>query len=88
MSPFADTFFAFCSDMGPYKSHGTNDVTGFGEEHVTAARKLLLMWNDDPEGLAEDALYPFENAENIAAAATGKSLVELDFFRMEYEDCY
>lgn len=69
--------------MIEYKTHGTNDVDGFDDKYVTAARELLTAWNEDPESLPEGALYPYENAENIAAAATGKSLVELDLFRME-----
>lgn len=69
--------------MIEYKTHGANDVDGFDDKYATAARELLTAWNEDPESLPEGALYPYENAENIAAAATGKSLVELDLFRME-----
>jgi hypothetical protein len=59
------------------KTHGTDDVDGFGEDYITAARDLLSTWVNNPEDLAEGALAPYQNAENIAAAATGKSLVDL-----------
>jgi hypothetical protein len=69
--------FPCCSDLDDdIKTHGTDDVDGFGEDYITAARDLLSTWVDSPEDLAEGALAPYQNAENIAAAATGKSLVE------------
>jgi hypothetical protein len=68
---------SLCSDLDENtKTHGTDDVTGFGEDYITAARDLLSTWVNNPEDLAEGALAPYQNAENIAAAATGKSLVE------------
>ena len=51
-------------------SHGTDDVKDFGEEYVVAARSLLDTWVNRPDELHEDALKPYQNAENIAAAAT------------------
>jgi hypothetical protein len=67
-----------CSDLDENtKTHGTDDVDGFGEDYITAARDLLSTWVNNPEDLAEGALAPYQNAENIAAAATGKSLVDL-----------
>lgn len=53
-------------------SRGTDDVTGFGDDYVTAARGLLDAWVNSPGDLAEGALQPFQNAENLAAAATGR----------------
>ena len=53
-------------------THGTDDVDGFGDDYVVAARALKDTWVDNRDDLAEGALQPFQNAENIAAAATGK----------------
>jgi hypothetical protein len=68
-----------CSDLddGSSKTHGTDDVVDFGDDYITAARDLLSTWVNNPDDLAEGALAPYQNAENIAAAATGESLVKL-----------
>ncbi|KAL8799068.1 MAG: hypothetical protein Q9182_006164 [Xanthomendoza sp. 2 TL-2023] len=50
--------------------HGTDDVDGFGDDYVVAARGLLDAWVNHKDDLADGALKPFQNAENIAAAAT------------------
>jgi hypothetical protein len=49
-------------------------VDGFGEDYVHSARELLSTWVNEPETLDPAALKPYQNAENIAAAATGKLL--------------
>jgi hypothetical protein len=41
---------------------------------VHSARELLSTWVNEPETLDPAALKPYQNAENIAAAATGKLL--------------
>jgi len=41
---------------------------------VHSARELLRVYVEEPDELAPDALKPYQNAENIAAAATGKYL--------------
>lgn len=72
--------FRCCSDLEEddgTKTHGTDDVVGFGDDYITAARDLLSTWVNNPKDLAPGALKPYQNAENIAAAATGKSLAEL-----------
>lgn len=59
-------------------SHGTDDVDGFGDDYVSAARGLLDAWVNHRDDLAEGALQPFQNAENIAAAATGEYIFVLN----------
>ena len=59
-------------DPGGFSTHGTDDVDGFGDDYVTAARALASTWMNDPNSLDPNALKPYQNAENIAAAATGK----------------
>jgi hypothetical protein len=49
-------------------------VDGFGDDYVHSARELLRVYVEEPDELAPDALKPYQNAENIAAAATGKLL--------------
>jgi hypothetical protein len=49
-------------------------VGGFGDDYVSSARELLSTWINEPDTLDPAALKPYQNAENIAAAATGKSL--------------
>ncbi|KAL8678715.1 MAG: hypothetical protein Q9186_004949 [Xanthomendoza sp. 1 TL-2023] len=56
--------------------HGTDDVDGFGDDYVVAARGLLDAWVNHKDDLADGALKPFQNAENIAAAATGMARYE------------
>lgn len=51
-------------------SHGTDDVDGFGDEYVVAARSFLDAWVNHQDELDPNALKPYQNAENIAAAAT------------------
>lgn len=53
-------------------THGTDDVTGFGDRYQPAARALKKYWDDGKAG--SGTLTPVENAENIAAAATGEWL--------------
>ncbi|KAL9611158.1 MAG: hypothetical protein Q9167_004180 [Letrouitia subvulpina] len=60
--------------QGNPPSHGTDDVDGFGDDYVTAARGFLDAWVNSPDELAENALQPFQNAENLAAAATDMQL--------------
>ncbi|KAI4265172.1 MAG: hypothetical protein L6R38_009609, partial [Xanthoria sp. 2 TBL-2021] len=57
-------------DPSGFKTHGTDDVDGFGEDYTPAARDLKTAWTDSPDDLAPGALQPWQNAENIAAAAT------------------
>ena len=59
------------SDPSGFKTHGTDDVDGFGEDYTPAARELKNTWANNPDDLAPGALQPWQNAENIAAAATG-----------------
>lgn len=65
------------SDPSGFKTHGTDDVDGFGEDYTPAARDLKTAWTDSPDDLAPGALQPWQNAENIAAAATGMSFLEM-----------
>ncbi|KAL0261754.1 hypothetical protein SLS55_003184 [Diplodia seriata] len=52
-------------------SHGTIDVTGFGDDYVPAARAFLQKWVADPDTMKkDDGPKPYQNAENVAAAAT------------------
>ncbi|KAL8703681.1 MAG: hypothetical protein Q9201_003135 [Fulgogasparrea decipioides] len=57
-------------NRGTNAHHGTDDVDGFGDDYVVAARGLLDAWVNHKDDLADGALQPFQNAENIAAAAT------------------
>lgn len=57
--------------MTSSKTHGTDDVGGFGEFIQPAARRLKTYW-DNGSG-SDEILKPVENAESIAAAATGRS---------------
>jgi hypothetical protein len=68
VSVVADSFR--CSDRDNFKSHGTDDVDGFGDDYITAARNLLSAWVNDPNSLVEGALEPWQNAENVEAAAS------------------
>lgn len=45
----------------------------YGNDYVKAARLFLLDWV--AMKFPDDALKPFQNAENIAAAATGQLLL-------------
>ncbi|KAK7711842.1 hypothetical protein SLS64_005113 [Diaporthe eres] len=56
-----------------FTSHGTDDVAYPGD-YVSAAREFLSDWVDDPDSMDPNALKPYQNAENIAAAATGMTL--------------
>ncbi|KAB2574501.1 hypothetical protein DIS24_g6748 [Lasiodiplodia hormozganensis] len=56
-------------DYGNFKSHGTDDLDS-KLDYVAAARDLLKGWVEDPDSFGDDALKPYQNAENIAAAAT------------------
>lgn len=47
----------------------------FGDDYVSSVRELLDTWVNHPDELDPAALKPYQNAENIAAAATGKFLV-------------
>lgn len=58
------------SDTDP--SHGTDDVDGYEDDYTVAARHFLDDWVNHQDELAPGALKPFQNAENIAAAATGE----------------
>lgn len=51
-----------------FTSHATDDVAIYGNDYVKAARLFLLDWV--AMKFPDDALKPFQNAENIAAAAT------------------
>lgn len=62
---------SFCREDGA-ETHGTDDVDGFGDDYTPAARELLDTWVNHRDDLADGALQPFQNAESIAAAATGK----------------
>lgn len=55
----------FCSG-----THGTDDVDGLGDRYQPAARALKALWDNGTPG--GGVLRPVENAENSAAAATGK----------------
>ncbi|EJD37544.1 hypothetical protein AURDEDRAFT_173402 [Auricularia subglabra TFB-10046 SS5] len=57
-------------DASGLTTHGTDDVGGFGNEYVSAAREFLDAWVDDPGSLDPNAIKPWQNAENLAAAAT------------------
>ncbi|KAI9752549.1 MAG: hypothetical protein M4579_005586 [Chaenotheca gracillima] len=57
-------------DPDGFLSHGTDDVDGFGDSYVDSARGLLNAWVNDPDSIEPDSLKPWQNAENIAAAAT------------------
>lgn len=54
-----------------FRSHGTDDVIGYGDDYVDAARAFLNDWVNDKDEMHPNALKPYQNAENIAAAATG-----------------
>lgn len=56
-------------------SHGTDDVTGYAGDYVHAAREFLTDWVNDPNSMDPAALQPYQNAENIAAAATGECTI-------------
>lgn len=58
------------SDPDGFTSHGTDDVDGFGDDYTAAARSFLDTWVNNPGSLDPNALSPYQNAENIAAAAT------------------
>ncbi|GAB7353826.1 hypothetical protein MBLNU459_g4199t2 [Dothideomycetes sp. NU459] len=58
------------TDASGLTSHGTDDVTGYAGDYVHAARELLTDWVNNPDEMAPAALKPYQNAENIAAAAT------------------
>jgi len=64
----------FSNDKGEkwFKTHGSDDVGGLGNSYPVAARGLAELWQKgkQPEG----ALKPWQNAENLAGAALGKSL--------------
>lgn len=60
------------SDSSGLTSHGTDDVTGYSGDYVHAARELLSDWVNNPDSMDPAALKPYQNAENIAVAATGK----------------
>lgn len=60
-----------CRENGD-QSHATDDVDGFGDDYTAAARALLDAWVNHRDDLADGALKPFQNAESIAAAATGE----------------
>ena len=49
-------------------SHGTDDVAGLGNAYQPAALKLKSLWDKGQTNL----LPPWQNAESIAASATGK----------------
>ena len=58
---------------GEDPSHATDDVDGYeGEDYTTAARHFKDDWVNHRDELSPEALAPFQNAENIAAAATGE----------------
>lgn len=61
-----------CSEQDNFKSHGTDDVDGFGDDYITTARNFLSTWVNNPDDLEDGASNPYQNAENIAAAATGE----------------
>jgi hypothetical protein len=62
------------SDGKPwFKTHGSEDVGGFGPNYPVAARKLAELWQKG--GATEQTLKPFQNAESVAAAALGESFV-------------
>lgn len=62
---------ACSSDSAGFKTHGTDDVDGYGDAYTRAARDLKDGWVNHRDDLAEGALQPFQNAESLAAAATG-----------------
>ena len=51
-------------------SHGTDDVGGLSDNYPSAARKLADLWKSGKAGT--DTLKPYQNAENLSAAALGK----------------
>ncbi|USW53397.1 Putative metallopeptidase, catalytic domain superfamily [Septoria linicola] len=53
-------------------SHATDDQdpADYGNDYVVAARAFLKDWVEDPGSFPDAALKPYQNAENIAAAAT------------------
>ncbi|KAK0650558.1 hypothetical protein DIS24_g6682 [Lasiodiplodia hormozganensis] len=53
-----------------FRSHGTDDVVGYGDDYVTTARAFLSDWVNHADEMHPNALKPYQNAENIAAAAT------------------
>lgn len=55
-----------------FRTHGAGDVVDdYGEDYVAAARALLSDWVDREDEMHSNSLKPYQNAENIAAAATG-----------------
>ena len=54
------------------QSHGTDDLNeaDYGDDYTVAARAFLDDWVNHRDELDPGALKPFQNAENIAAAAT------------------
>lgn len=54
-----------------FRSHGTADAVDYGDDYVAAARAFLSDWVDHADEMHPDALKPYQNAEKIAAAATG-----------------
>ncbi len=60
-------------DRSRFITHGTDDVDGFGEEYTKAAREFKDAWVNDKDSLADGAIQPWQNAESLAAAATGTS---------------
>lgn len=63
--------YDFLSTQGRLTSHGTDDVVGSSDDYVKNARQLLTYWVEHPDEKDMNALKPYQNAENIAAAATG-----------------
>ncbi|OJD37394.1 sgnh hydrolase [Diplodia corticola] len=53
-----------------FSSHGTDDVQGYGDDYTSAARAFLTSWVNDKDSMDDNALKPYQNAENVAAAAT------------------
>lgn len=56
-----------------FTSHALDDVAIYGNDYVKAARLFLSDWA--AKKFPDDALKPLQNAENIAAAATGQLLL-------------
>ena len=56
-------------DPAGFTTHATDDVDGHGKDYTSAARELRNDWVNHGD-LGPNALKPYQNAENIAAAAT------------------
>lgn len=82
MSPIAVVFSPLTNTSDTekkpwFKTHASDDVGGLGNSYPVAARKLAELWQ---KGTADpNALKPWQNAENLAGAALGKSFCSKSF---------